>query len=365
MDTSKPQSSKQLKEHLQHHQEPFSLPSYLVERSYMFENFNSHSSNIYSAKNLKWSIKYDIHKIRKRLLHATGMLRSLLYKFIPTVGNPEFSNWDEDHNNDLYYVHELTAVTQATQQTNSLKTLAVPGHFTNHDFQDKVLPANVMFQTFTLPKLRRSEVDTGIKEYWINSKDNRKQYGTGSEWKEPLPHAVSAFKSSERKVTPIPTLSHKLVRKLLAKSNILKFRRARRDKLKAMVDTASLCGRNRRNQIWFDCVEKDRVFHENGGKSVSSKAVSESQDFESTIHEHFSLLEKQYREVKKMSHLLYAEACVISEEWKSFQIVNWEIYMEIGDSITDDIVKEIINLFLTAHVHGKHAYSLGLHNQAN
>ena len=126
----------------------------------MFKNSSSDSSNIqhlYSAKDLKWSIKYDLHKIRKRLLHASGILRSLLYKFIPTEDNQEFSN--EEHNNDLYYVHEyLTAHTQATQQTDSLKTLAVSScHFTNNDVQDKVLPAN-MFQTLTLPKLRRSEV---------------------------------------------------------------------------------------------------------------------------------------------------------------------------------------------------------------
>ena len=119
MDTSKPQSAKQLKEHLQHNQEPFSLQSYLIKRSYMFKNSSSDSSNIqhlYSAKDLKWSIKYDLHKIRKRLLHASGILRSLLYKFIPTEDNQEFSN--EEHNSDLYYVHEyLTAHTQATQQT--------------------------------------------------------------------------------------------------------------------------------------------------------------------------------------------------------------------------------------------------------
>ncbi|RDY04319.1 hypothetical protein CR513_11977, partial [Mucuna pruriens] len=347
MDTSKPQCSKQLKEHLQHHQEPFSLQSYLVERSYMFKNFSSDSSNIhhlYSTKNLKWSIKYDLHKIRKRLLHATEILRSLLFKFPPTVDNQEFSNWDEEHNRDIYYVHEyLTAHTQPTQQTKSLKTLAVSGHFTNNDVQDKVLPAN-MFQTFTLPKLRRSEVDTETKPYLTSSKGNMQQYGRRSEWKESLPNAVCDIKSPEGQIT----LVRDYVRKLLVNSRILKFRRVKKDKLEEMVEIASLCRKNRRNlpkrkQLRFDYVEKDMRFHENEGKSASIKAVSESEDFRSIIHEHFNLLEKQYREVKKISHLLYAESCVISEEWKSFQIVNWEIYMEIGDSITDDIVREIID----------------------
>jgi len=166
MDTSDQQSTKQLREHLQHHQEPFSLQSYLIERSYMFKNFSSSEStnihHLYSAKNLKWSIKYDLHKIRKRLLHATGILRSLLHNFIPTEDNQEFSNWKEEDNSDLYYVHEyLTAHTQATQQTSSLKTLAMSHHFTNNDAPPhKVLPAN-MFQTFTLPQLKRSEVSKG------------------------------------------------------------------------------------------------------------------------------------------------------------------------------------------------------------
>lgn len=110
------------------------------------------------------------------------------------------------------------------------------------------------------------------------------------------------------------------VRKLLVNSNILKFRRAKKDKDKIQ----EICGRYRRKQLQFDYVENE------------GKAVSESEDF--------NLLEKQYRQVKKMSQLLYAESCVASEEWKSFQIVNWEICKEIGDSITDEIVREIIDL---------------------
>lgn len=174
MDASIPQSAKQLKEHLQQHQEPFSLHNYLIERSYMFNNCNSDSGSntqsIYSAKNLKWSIKYDIYKFRKRFLHATGILRSVLYKFIPTDESKDFSSWDEEHNSDLYnYVHEITIDTKATQHTDepfSLKRFAMSHHFTDIDVEeDKVSPyenhsstLGNMFQTFTFPKLRRSEV---------------------------------------------------------------------------------------------------------------------------------------------------------------------------------------------------------------
>ena len=171
MDASKQEYAKTLNEHLQQQQEPFSLQNYIIERSYMFKNCNSDRSNIhglYSAKNLKWSIKYDLHKIRNRFLHATGTLRSFLYKFIPTVDNQEFSIWDEEHNSDRYYLHEVIADTQATQQTDelfSMKRLAASDYFTNSDDEGKVLPYEHhsstlmnMFQTFTLPKLRRPEV---------------------------------------------------------------------------------------------------------------------------------------------------------------------------------------------------------------
>ena len=68
------------------------------------------------------------------------------------------------------------------------------------------------------------------------------------------------------------------VRKLLVNSNILKFRPAKKDKEKLQ----GICGRYRRKQLQFDYVENE------------GKAVSESEDF--------NLLEKQYRQVKKMGH---------------------------------------------------------------
>ncbi|KAL4314939.1 hypothetical protein AHAS_Ahas15G0135200 [Arachis hypogaea] len=87
--------SKTLKEHLQRQQEPFSLQDYIIERSYLFNKCKSDNS---SAKHLKYD---DIHKIRKRFLHATGILRTLLYKFIP-------SDWDDEHHShsDIHNIRE-------------------------------------------------------------------------------------------------------------------------------------------------------------------------------------------------------------------------------------------------------------------
>lgn len=168
------------------------------------------------------------------------------------------------------------------------------------------------------------------------------------------------LESPKAQVTPLQTLSQKLVRdpvfstylrKLLVNSNVLKFRRARKEKLERVVETASLCRSNRRilqkkNQLPFHCVSKDTEFHKNEGRSLCIKGISESKGLQNFIHGHFRFLEKQYhREVKKITHLLHTETSVISEEWRSFQIVNWDILAEIGDSILDDMVGEIFDLF--------------------
>ncbi|RDX89556.1 hypothetical protein CR513_28708, partial [Mucuna pruriens] len=91
--------------------------------------------------------------------------------------------------------------------------------------------------------------------------------------------------------TKIKRAKKDYVRKLLVISNILKFICARKDKLKEMVGTTSLCRRNRkslpkRKQLWFDYVEKCRGFHENEGKSASIKTISALEDFRSIIHKH-------------------------------------------------------------------------------
>ena len=168
------------------------------------------------------------------------------------------------------------------------------------------------------------------------------------------------LKGPEAPVNSLPTLSQKVVRdpvfstylrKLLVNSNILKLGRAKKDKLQEMVGTTSPCKRNmrvlqKREQLPLECIGKGGEFYLNEGKSLSIKADSGSEGLPSVMHEHFSFLEKQYREVRKITHLLYTESSVTSEEWKNFQIVNaGEIQMEIGDAIFDDLVRELIDLF--------------------
>lgn len=143
MDASKAECAIQLKEFLQQDQDDFSLQNYLIERSYLFNNCNLDCSSIYSTKNLKWSMKYDLHKIRKRLVHATGVIRSTLHKFIFTVDD------DAEHNRDEAFS----------------KRFGMCNDFSDIEAEDKVYPyenrsssIESMFQTFTLHNVRRPEV---------------------------------------------------------------------------------------------------------------------------------------------------------------------------------------------------------------
>ncbi|KAI4298590.1 hypothetical protein L6164_032130 [Bauhinia variegata] len=293
MDASKRVTAKQLKELLQEQQEPFSLNNYLSERRYMFKNWRSdNSSNIHhlsSAKNPKWLIKYDSRKIRKRFILARGILRSLLHKFIPTGGSPEFSKW------------ETTSETQISQQANN-----VQGQVLAYEHHSSTLLN--MFQTFTLPKLRSLEVDADVKPHRIIRKKKKQSYMEPE--LQPSPNEVCHLKSA------ISTLSQKSVgdpmfsaylRKLLENSHMLKLTHVGRNKLQEMLGTVSLHKRTKRSelkrkQLLFRCIEKARDAH--------------------------------------------AESSITSEEWRNFQKLQSEIYVEMGDVILDDMVKEIIHLLL-------------------
>ncbi|KAF7811097.1 uncharacterized protein G2W53_032073 [Senna tora] len=295
MEASKAVSAKQLKEHLEHQQEPFSLHNYLSERRY-----TSSSTSVDS--------KHKTRRHTSMFLHASRILRSLLYKFIPLAAS------------DHHY----------TNKNDVAEAKVLP-----YQHQSPRIVMN-MLHTSTLHKFRTIEVDAGSKPHWISTIEKQQQHYTDLKWREPLP-------KSECAVTAISTLSQKsardpmfstYLRKLLVNSNILKLRRAKKDKLHHI---ASLCRTNKRvlhkrKQILFGCVENARKFQENQGNSNTG--------------EQFWFLEKQYREVRRITHLLHTESCAISEEWRNFQRLNGGIEMEIGDAIMDDIVKEMLDIFL-------------------
>lgn len=164
MDASKQESAIQLKQYLQHQQEPFSLEIYLSERSYMFKNSTSSTISttrnilyLNSQKNLKRSFKCDSCNVRRRLLQAKGILRSLLHcKFILSGDSHEFSNWGGHHKSD----HKKPKYGFYLK-----KRLAASEDFICHDVEDKFLSFEhhgsalmSMFQTFTLPEFRKVEV---------------------------------------------------------------------------------------------------------------------------------------------------------------------------------------------------------------
>lgn len=133
------------------------------------------------------------------------------------------------------------------------------------------------------------------------------------------------FKNQEAPLRVISTVSHKSatardplfstsLRKLLLilNSNVLKLRPSKRTMRK-------------RKQLLFGGVERPRKLQEIEGKS-----------------------EKQHGEAKKVkiTQLLPKESCIISEEWIHFEKLKRVIHMEIGDAIMDDIVKEMLDIFL-------------------
>lgn len=149
MDASKQEPGKQLKEYLQHKQEPFSLHDYISERSYMFNSLNKshyfHSAN----KNLKLWI------LRKRLFQAKGILRSVLDKF-----NVVLAGSDETSETRNYGVSLTKRSSEASDDEDvhfSDYINDVGDMFLSYEHQGSTVKD--MFQTFTLPKLRRLEVN--------------------------------------------------------------------------------------------------------------------------------------------------------------------------------------------------------------
>ncbi|KAK4258869.1 hypothetical protein QN277_005268 [Acacia crassicarpa] len=295
MDSSEPESAKQLKEHLQYQQEPFSLQTYLSERSYMFKNSTSAGTTtknihyLHSQKNLKRSVKGDLYNVRRRLLQAKGILGSILCKFICH----DFSNWGGQHKIDQkkpkygFY--------------SKKRRLAASDDFIYHDVEDNFLscehPALMsMFQTFALPEFRRVEESVG----------------------DPM---FSTY-----------------LRKQFVNLQIDKTRRVRNNSPVQMVGT-TFC--QRKKSI---LQRKAEQFHDNQGKKLPIKEVSE---LENVVQDHFCLMEKQYAEAKNITHLLHAESLFTSEEWRNHSNTqNREIQMEIGDAIMDEIVTETIFSFL-------------------
>ncbi|XP_028767207.1 uncharacterized protein LOC114724917 [Neltuma alba] len=319
MEASKSASVKQLKEHLQHQQEPFSLHNYLSERSFFLKNFSSHiddgyhvssSSSSSSEKTLKWQINYEKHNIRKRFFHASSsILRSLFNRFVPL----------NDHQNHQKLSTKWVATDAASDEDGEEDDGLIC-----HDYSPKLVN---MFHSFTLPEFRRLQVDAGAKPSWISTVEKK--------WEQPFANSVCEFKSEEGPETAIYTLSQKpegepffstYLPKLLLNPNILKFRRQKRDKLHHHV----VHGSKGKHEELLGRAEKARGFQENKGKRGK-----------------IWLLEKRCsRETQNITNLLHADSCVVSKVWTNLQRPSRDIHFEIGDAIMDDILKEMLSILV-------------------
>lgn len=104
----------------------------------------------------------------------------------------------------------------------------------------------------------------------------------------------------------------------------------------------SICQRKKRM-----LQRKAEQLHKKEGKKLPIKEVSECEELENILHEHFSLMEEQHAKAKKITHLLHTESFFTLEEWRNYlDTQNLEIQMEIGDAIMDEIVIETIASFL-------------------
>ena len=101
---SKSATVKQLREHLQEQQEPFTLNIFLSERGYLVKCFSSDDRNdccqINLFKNLRRPRSYNLNK--KMILLSTRVVKSILYKFVSANDSQELSCCsNEAHQDEL------------------------------------------------------------------------------------------------------------------------------------------------------------------------------------------------------------------------------------------------------------------------
>lgn len=102
-----------------------------------------------------------------------------------------------------------------------------------------------------------------------------------------------------------------------------------------------------RKQLLFDCVKKALETHGKKGKRHEyTRDVSEPEDMEKIIFEQICSRRKQSGLFDDVNHLMDLDISRTLEDWSDFQQPKRKIGMEIGDAIMDEIVKEMIDLFL-------------------
>lgn len=96
-------------------------------------------------------------------------------------------------------------------------------------------------------------------------------------------------------------------------------------------------------QLLIDYANEATSIHRNqgSGKSVEVKVVPDGQ--REIIYKKIFLWRKQLGDHKKIAQVSNSNISTTLEEWSNFQHLNKDTVIEIGDSILDDIVTELIN----------------------
>ncbi|KAK7840938.1 hypothetical protein CFP56_016092 [Quercus suber] len=344
---SKPAPAKQLREHLQDQQEPFTMASYLSERRYT-KSLNSNNQSVDSTKNQTRSHHFNINKGRKRILFTTKSLASIMYKLTPTKNGEELSNCTRSNKDDD--ISETIRKTWRIEKTNwifSIKCLnAYRSNNSNvkeHSLHSKRHPVFTHASTSVTFNIENLKVKTAAdaKFHWM-SMEGDMQLSTASLLTEALSNKGSDFitnKEAPSRNTSIPN---------------------KRDAGDFML-SASLweginwtCSQYRRNKrllqqrkqlLLHPMKEAEETQGRKGERHKYTDDISELEDMEEIIYKQICSLGKPSGYFMNITHLMNFDLSSTSEEWSNFQQLKRKIGMEIGDAIMGEIVEEIIELY--------------------
>ncbi|KAE8008161.1 hypothetical protein FH972_004701 [Carpinus fangiana] len=354
--TSKPAPAKKLREHLQEQQEPFSLDNYLSERRYK-KRLSPDGRSFSSTNDLMRSRSYELNKGRKRILYGTKILASVISKRTPT-NSQELSNGNKDED-----ISHTIRRTQQIAETNSFfSTESLNAYLSTESNVEKLSLHSTRHHGFTHAstsmtfKFGNLKVETAADTtlHWISMEDDI-ILATASQMSEATSNKVCNFETKEApssqssipcKIDSGDSMVSASLWESLINSSIVKKSHIGFAKLKGITWTASSQYlRNKRlsqqgKQLLFDSVKEALETHgRKGEREKYAQDVAHPEDTKKIIY-------KQTGDFTNITHKMNFDLYSTLEDWSDFQQPERRIGREIGDAIMDEILKEMVDLFL-------------------
>ncbi|XP_041013728.1 uncharacterized protein LOC121256973 [Juglans microcarpa x Juglans regia] len=344
---SKPAPAKKLREHLQDQQEPFSLDTYLSERSWFVKTRRSPMR----------SHGCDFNKGRKGISYATRILASAIYKFIPTNNSQELSN--EIASPTLRKTH-LIAEKRVIFSTKCLNA-CLSADYSNIEEnclrskrnQGLAQASPAMAYEFGKSNTVEATADTILQ--WISMEESM-QLSTASLLKTAGDFKTKKALSSYTSIQSIRDAGDSIVSvsqlQLLKNSSIEKrshvsFAKPKGVTLKGSSESSQClrCKRllQQRKQLLFDSEKESLETHGRNEKKEHTQGISVTEDMEIMICEHICSWGKQAGGFTNKIHQMKSDFSATLEEWCDFHQLKREIGMKIGDAIMEEIVREMID----------------------